>query len=154
MTVSPTARSAARSAVGLPADQCTSCRQPRVSVCGVSPSPSSIAAAHRAWPFGESYIKICHSTDTPSPSILKHLLAGEGGCSEMTVSPTAKQAGRSLGASVPSISSASISTCPVPRVIGAITIAGSLYLPHRLLLRSNGSASILTGSAGSCSVQF
>ena len=32
----------------------------------------------------------CHFTDIPSASILKHLLKGEGGCSRMTVSPTAR----------------------------------------------------------------
>ena len=32
----------------------------------------------------------CHFADIPSPSTLKYLPKGEGGCSRMTVSPTAK----------------------------------------------------------------
>ena len=32
----------------------------------------------------------CHFTDALSPSLLKHQLKGEGGCSRMTVSPTAR----------------------------------------------------------------
>ena len=33
----------------------------------------------------------CHFADNPSPSILKHLLKREGGCSRMTVSPTPRR---------------------------------------------------------------
>ena len=38
--------------------------------------------------------EFCHFADTPSPSILKHLLNVEGGCSRMTVSPTATRTPR------------------------------------------------------------
>ena len=40
----------------------------------------------------------CHFPDTPSPFLLKHLLKGEGGCSRMRVSPTARQGAVGTGA--------------------------------------------------------
>ena len=40
----------------------------------------------------------CHFADTPSPSLLKHLLNVEGGCSRVAVSPPAAVAVRELRA--------------------------------------------------------
>ena len=39
----------------------------------------------------------CHFADTPSPALLKRLLKVEGGCSRMTVSPTARLDWRPAG---------------------------------------------------------
>ena len=38
-----------------------------------------------------SHWRDCHFADAPSPSLLKHLLKVEGGCSRMTVSPMARR---------------------------------------------------------------
>ena len=41
--------------------------------------------------------EFCHFAGIPSPSVLKQLLTGEGGCSRMTVSPTARPQGGGRG---------------------------------------------------------
>ena len=54
-------------------------------------SPTASAASCIGVP--PSHWRDCHFADALSPSLLKHLLKTEGGCSRMTVSPMASPSG-------------------------------------------------------------
>ena len=54
------------------------------------------ATSERTVPARISLRRYSHFAGIPSPSLLKHLLKEEGGCSRMTVSPTARHDGGDL----------------------------------------------------------
>ena len=68
-------------------------------------------------PLGVSHRQeFCHFADTASPSLLTHLLTGEGGRSRMRVSPTAVPRMASMvGASLTCIGQPAGAACPQPR---------------------------------------
>ena len=67
---------------------------------------AAVAPTHRR--------EFCHFADALSPSLLKHVLKGDGGCSRMTASPTASGAGGEL---------AVVLAVAVPRALRALRVA-------------------------------
>ena len=60
------------------------------AMCGYDIAPDFSGLRPQNGSGAPSRRRDCHFADIPSPSILKHLLKVEGGCSRMTVSPTAQ----------------------------------------------------------------